>query len=1238
MNMFPYPTPSFQAMYPAPPMAYRDPNPPRRRWRPFRVPLAAQIEELRRSIANLTFKQRKPQPPAGPPAKKRKTPPKPKNQQRKKTKPHAKKQRSKPKPGKRQRLCMKLESDKTFPVVLNGQINGYACVVGGRLMKPLHVEGKIDNEQLAAVKLKKASMYDLEYGDVPQNMKSDTLQYTSEKPPGFYNWHHGAVQYENGRFSVPRGVGGKGDSGRPILDNKGRVVAIVLGGVNEGSRTALSVVTWNQKGVTIKITPEGTEPWSLIPVMCALANITFPCNQPPVCYARNPELALDILEENADSPAYDELLQNIVRCTARRAKRSVTDTYSMTEPYLGRCPVCRHSEPCYSPVKIEHVWDESDDGTLRIQTSALFGSDSSDKADAQKYRYMTNKPTLKVAEGIMEEIKVSTSGPCRLINYSGYFLLVHCPPGDSITVSIVKGGVLHSCTVEKRVQRKFVGREQYQFPPLHGKSVPCNVYNSWKESSAGYITMHRQGPYAYSTFLEEQQGKVYVNPPSGKTVTYECNCSGHRIGTTAQRVEITLCKRTKQCIAYLSNQTKWVFNSPDLMRSTDHSVKGKLHIPFNLTPTTCLVPLAHAPTVTSWFKGITLHLTSRNPTLLTTRKLGADADSTAEWITGTTTRNFSVGREGLEYVWGNLDPVRVWAQESAPGDPHGWPHEIIQHYYHRHPVYTIAVLTGIATFALIGLSASLHCLCRARRDCITPYALAPNATVPTIIALFCCVRPSHAETVGETLTYLWSHNQPFLWAQLCIPVAALVILLRCASCCLPFLLVAGVCLGKVDAYEHATTVPNVPGVPYKALVERSGYAPLNLEVMVVSSELVPTVNKEYITCKFHTVIPSPKIKCCGILECSAQQRADYACRVFGGVYPFMWGGAQCFCDTENTQMSEAYVVLSPDCKADHAVALKVHTASLKVNLRITYGNTTTNVITFVNGVTPGISGALKVIAGPISAAFTPFDNKVVINKGLVYNYDFPEYGAMKPGAFGDIQASTIDGRDLVARTDIRLLKPSAKNIHVPFTQAASGYEMWKNNSGRPLQDTAPFGCRIAVDPLRAENCTYGSIPISLDIPDATFLRVSDSPVVTVASCSVTDCVYSADFGGVAGIDYVSDREGQCPVHSHSSTAVLKESLVHVMQKGSITLHFSTSSPQANFIVSLCGKKTTCHAQCKPPADHIIGEPHKVDQEFQAAVSKTSWSWMLAAIGGVSSLVIIGLIALTCSFMFISTRK
>nr|NP_818942.1 E1 protein [Western equine encephalitis virus] len=439
-------------------------------------------------------------------------------------------------------------------------------------------------------------------------------------------------------------------------------------------------------------------------------------------------------------------------------------------------------------------------------------------------------------------------------------------------------------------------------------------------------------------------------------------------------------------------------------------------------------------------------------------------------------------------------------------------------------------------------------------------------------------------------------------------------------------------------FEHATTVPNVPGIPYKALVERAGYAPLNLEITVVSSELTPSTNKEYVTCKFHTVIPSPQVKCCGSLECKASSKADYTCRVFGGVYPFMWGGAQCFCDSENTQLSEAYVEFAPDCTIDHAVALKVHTAALKVGLRIVYGNTTAHLDTFVNGVTPGSSRDLKVIAGPISAAFSPFDHKVVIRKGLVYNYDFPEYGAMKPGAFGDIQASSLDATDIVARTDIRLLKPSVKNIHVPYTQAVSGYEMWKNNSGRPLQETAPFGCKIEVEPLRASNCAYGHIPISIDIPDAAFVRSSESPTILEVSCTVADCIYSADFGGSLTLQYKADREGHCPVHSHSTTAVLKEATTHVTAVGSITLHFSTSSPQANFIVSLCGKKSTCNAECKPPADHIIGEPHKVDQEFQAAVSKTSWNWLLALFGGASSLIVVGLIVLVCSSMLINTRR
>nr|YP_006491226.1 transframe fusion protein [Sindbis virus] len=43
------------------------------------------------------------------------------------------------------------------------------------------------------------------------------------------------------------------------------------------------------------------------------------------------------------------------------------------------------------------------------------------------------------------------------------------------------------------------------------------------------------------------------------------------------------------------------------------------------------------------------------------------------------------------------------------------------------------------------------------------------------------------ETFTETMSYLWSNSQPFFWVQLCIPLAAFIVLMRCCSCCLPFL-------------------------------------------------------------------------------------------------------------------------------------------------------------------------------------------------------------------------------------------------------------------------------------------------------------------------------------------------------------------------------------------------------------------------------------------------------------------
>nr|WAQ73911.1 MAG: structural polyprotein [Sindbis virus] len=1206
--------------FPAPTFMWR----PRRRRQaapgPARNGLATQIQQLTSAVNALVIGQvsRQQQPRQRPAPKPRRQPPKQQQPKPKKTKnpeKPKKKRPTKPKPGKRQRMALKLEADRLFDVKNEaGEVIGHALAMEGKVMKPLHVKGTIDHPVLSKLKFTKSSAYDMEFAQLPTNMRSEAFSYTSEHPEGFYNRHHGAVQYSGGRFTVPKGAGGKGDSGRPIMDNTGKVVAIVLGGADEGARTALSVVTWNSKGKTIKTTPEGTEEWSAAPLvaaMCILGNMTFPCDQPPTCYSREPARALDILEANVDSAAYDDLMRAVLRCTpSSRAKRSITDDFTLTSPYLGTCSYCHHTEPCFSPIKIEQVWDEADDYTIRIQTSAQFGYDQSGAVSVNKYRIMSLKQDHTVEEGSMDAIKISTSGPCRRLSHKGYFLLAKCPPGDSVTVSISAGDSATSCTLARKIKPKFVGREKYDLPPVHGKKIPCYIYDRLKETSAGYITMHRPGPHAYTTYLEESSGKVYAKPPSGKNVTYECK----------------------------SDQTKWVFNSPDLIRHADHTAQGKMHLPFKLVPSTCLVPLAHVPQVVHGFKHISLQLDTDHLTLLTTRRLGEKPEPTSEWIIGKTVRNFSVGRDGFEYIWGNHEPVRVWAQESAPGDPHGWPHEIVQHYYYRHPVYTVMVLVAATLAIVLGVSVASVCVCRARRECLTPYALAPNAVVPTSIALLCCIRPTSAEPFSETMTYLWTNSQPFFWAQLCIPLAVIIVLVRCCSCCLPFLVVAGAYLAKVDAFEHATTVPNVPRIPYKALVERAGYAPLNLEITVMSSELIPSTNLEYVTCKYTTVVPSPKVKCCGTLECSSARHADYNCKVFGGVYPFMWGGAQCFCDSENSQMSEAYVEFSADCAADHAQAVKVHTAALKVGLRVVYGNTTSMLDVYVNGVTPGSSRDLKVIAGPISAAYTPFDHKVIIHKGRVYNCDFPEYGAMKPGAFGDIQATSLTSSDLIANTDIRLLKPSAKSVHVPYTQAASGFEMWKNNSGRPLQETAPFGCQIAVNPLRAIDCAYGNIPISLDIPNAAFVRVSDAPLVSTLKCEVGECVYSADFGGIATLQYLSDREGQCPVHSHSSTATLQGPTVHVLQKGGATIHFSTASPQANFIVSLCGKKTTCNAECKPPADHIVNVPHKNDQEFQAAVSQTSWSWLFALFGGASSLLVIGVMIFACSALLTSTRR
>ncbi len=1244
------------------PMSYRNPfAAPRRPWFPRSDPfLAMRVEELARSMANLTFKQRRSNPPDGPPAKRRRRTnqgngqtnqnngqrsSKAKAKQQKKKPPAAKgpkntqkTAKSKNKPGKRQRTAMKLESDKTFPIRLDGKINGYACVVGGKLFRPLHVEGKIDNDILAALKTKKASKYDLEYADVPQSMRSDTFKYTHEKPRGYYSWHHGAVQYENGRFTVPKGVGAKGDSGRPILDNQGRVVAIVLGGANEGSRTALSVVTWNERGVTVKYTPENCEPWSLVTTMCLLANISFPCSQSPLCYDKKPADTLALLSANVDNPGYDLLLESVLSCPGRK-KRSTEELfkeYKLTTPYMARCSRCAVGS-CHSPIAIESVRSDGHDGYVRLQTSSQYGLDSSGNLKGRTMRYYMHG---KIEEIPLHEVTLRTSQPCHIVDGHGYFLLARCPPGDSVTMEFKKESVLHSCTVPYEVKFTPAGRELYSQPPEHGVEQPCHVYAHDAMVRGSYVEMHMPGSEVDSSLLSMSGSSVKVTPPAGMSVFVDCKCSSGQITETVNSEKTySQCTQTGQCRAYRLQSTKWVYNSDKLPRAAGDTLKGKLHVPYLLTEAKCTVPLAPEPVVKYGFRSVSLKLHPKHPTYLTTRHLTGDPGYTHELISEPTVKNFTITEQGWEYVWGNHPPKRLWAQETAPGDPHGLPHELVTHYYHRYPLTTSIGVSICVSIVVISCAASTWLFCKSRNTCLTPYRLTPNAQLPLCVAVLCCARTARAETMWESLDHLWNNNQQMFWIQLLLPLAALIVLtrvLKCMCCMVPFLVLAGA--AGAGAFEHATTMPNQVGMPFNTIVNRPGYAPLAISVTPTKVQLVPTLNLEYITCHYKTGLDSPAINCCGTQECSPATRPDEHCKVFTGVYPFMWGGAYCFCDTENTQVSKAYVMKSDDCTQNYASAYKAHTASVQAQLNVTVGDHFTTATIYVNGETPINFNGVKLVAGPLSTAWSPFDRKIVQYAGEVYNYDFPEYGAGHPGAFGDIQARTTSSADLYANTNLVLQRPKSGSIHVPYTQAPSGFSQWVKDKPPSLKYTAPFGCEVHVNPVRAENCAVGSIPLSFDIPDALFTRVSETPTLSTAECTLNECVYSSDFGGIATVKYAASKTGKCAVHIPSGTATLRESIVEITPEGTQTFHFSTASIHPDFKIQICTTMVHCSGDCHPPKDHIVTQPQRHVQTYTAAVSKTAWTWLTSLLGGSALIIIIGLVLATLVAMYVLTNQ
>nr|AAO33345.1 structural polyprotein precursor [Ndumu virus] len=1187
---------------------------PRPRFNPV-VEQGRQIQQLIQAVGSLALAQRPRAQPSRPPRQNRRRKPqqptqsqqkskkqKPKSNQKNAQVQTKKQDKTKKKPGKRERKCMKIESDCIFEVKLDGEVTGYACLVGDKVMKPAHVKGVIQNDELAKLSFKKSSKYDLECAQIPVKMRSDASKYTHEKPEGHYNWHHGAVQYTNGRFTIPTGAGKPGDSGRPIFDNKGRVVAIVLGGANEGARTALSVVTWNKDMVT-RVTPEGSVEWSAA-ATCVLGAAIFSCLSPPVCYDEEPEKTLTMLSMNVDNPDYYSLFEAALDCRSRRHRRAAQhfNEYKVTQPYIAYCPDCGNGESCQSPVAIERIRNEATDGTLKVQFALQVGI-KKDHSTAPTYlRYMEGHEV----KDALNNLRVYTSAQCEVTATMGHFALARCPPGDSLSVTFMDASKKNRmCRVPFVHKLPFLGREKNSARRYHGKDVTCTTYARRTDVTDENLEMHVPPHIPDATLVKVQLNNVTITPPSGATVRYNCSCKdGNRQSETSREVVLSGCAEAK-CHAAVVDGKVWQYSSRFVPRHEKTELKGKVHVPFPLTNTTCRVSVATKP-IEKHARGLlTLVLHPEYPTLLSYRYLGAEPRPVNRWISEPTEVQIPVSKEGIEYRWGNNEPERRWAQHTTTGSAHGHPHEIITYYYHSHPTTTVVACVTAAAVTLVMMCVGCSACRVARTRCLTPYVLAPGSRVPLILGLLCCAKGARAEQYEPTPWWVWAP-------------AALVLLCGLRKClCLTFLVILGLASPPTQAYEHTAVMSNQVGVPYKALINKPGFAPMILQIEVLQSSLIPSLELDYITCEYKTVVPSPFVKCCGSVECTGRSMPDYQCRVDSGVYPYMWGGAYCFCSSENTQMSEAYVERAEVCKHEHALAYKTQTASLTATLKVTLGNITQGAKAYVNGETPFQIGQAKFVLGPISAAWSPFNPKIVVYKDDVYNYDFPAYGAGQPGRFGDIQSRTVDSKDLYARTHLRLDRPASGNIHVPYTQIPSGFKYWMQEKGEPLNRQAAFGCVVKTNPVRADNCAYGNIPISVDIPDAMFTRVVDIPAVSHLQCIDVSCAHSAGFGGVAKLRFMADRTGKCAIHTASKIVAIQEATVDLPEiavgagggTAEITFHYSTALASPSFDVQLCSAHVTCDTKCEPPKDHIVPFAAQHMSNDMPNLSATAMNWV-----------------------------
>nr|NP_819006.1 E2 protein [Semliki Forest virus] len=416
------------------------------------------------------------------------------------------------------------------------------------------------------------------------------------------------------------------------------------------------------------------------------------------------------------------------------------NVYKATRPYIAYCADCGAGHSCHSPVAIEAVRSEATDGMLKIQFSAQIGIDKSDNHDYTKIRYADGHA---IENAVRSSLKVATSGDCFVHGTMGHFILAKCPPGEFLQVSIQDTrNAVRACRIQYHHDPQPVGREKFTIRPHYGKEIPCTTYQQTTAETVEEIDMHMPPDTPDRTLLSQQSGNVKITV-GGKKVKYNCTCGTGNVGTTNSDMTINTCL-IEQCHVSVTDHKKWQFNSPFVPRADEPARKGKVHIPFPLDNITCRVPMAREPTVIHGKREVTLHLHPDHPTLFSYRTLGEDPQYHEEWVTAAVERTIPVPVDGMEYHWGNNDPVRLWSQLTTEGKPHGWPHQIVQYYYGLYPAATVSAVVGMSLLALISIFASCYMLVAARSKCLTPYALTPGAAVPWTLGILCCAPRAHA--------------------------------------------------------------------------------------------------------------------------------------------------------------------------------------------------------------------------------------------------------------------------------------------------------------------------------------------------------------------------------------------------------------------------------------------------------------------------------------------------------------